>query len=351
MVKNLEQYLSDLDFDLPENQEAPAALGSAERVFVEKYLGLDALPSIPRIDPPAAATAQILLKPRPVLPVIEVAPDPGPYSPDPPPAAVDEPESEVAPSAKQLAEPAPVRQARLAQEGARAQAALAPELPVIEVVAQAESIEISTPTAPASQPVVTTAEETAPIASAGSAAAVTTAERTAQVASPVAAPESTEEIPQLPSLRDLARDRDEIQVVSFFVAGQLFLLPVGGIQEVLRHMELVKVPKAPEYVAGVINLRGHITPLVHLSALVTNSQDSEYDDSKFVIIYGADDSRLGLIIDRISSMHMLPQDKIIWNVESKVGDAAECLAALANLDGRVCGIVAPDIIFQKMFAS
>ena len=46
----------------------------------------------------------------------------------------------------------------------------------------------------------------------------------------------------------------------------------------------------------------------------------------------------------------MPQKKIIWNAEAKLGDAAEFLCAIADLDDKVCGIVAPENIAQKILA-
>lgn len=145
-------------------------------------------------------------------------------------------------------------------------------------------------------------------------------------------------------LKERLKAEAEVLVVSFFISDQTFLLPVIGIREVLRHMELIKVPHAPAYVAGAINLRGRVTPIVHLSALLTNGSVEPYDERKFIIIAGTDALQLGLIIDKVSSMHLVPQNKIIWNPESKLADAAEFLNAIVTLDDRVCGMVSPEMI-------
>lgn len=163
---------------------------------------------------------------------------------------------------------------------------------------------------------------------------------------PVIAEKPTQKV----TMKDILKQQEIIQMVSFYVEGQLFLLPVAGIQEVLRHQELVKVPLAPPFVAGAINLRGRVTPLVYLSALLTNSGNLNYGPNNFIIICGTDQMQIGLIIDKVSSMHMLPKDKIIWNLEASIGDRGENLCALADLDDKVCGIVAPDMIVQKILS-
>ncbi len=51
MVKSLEQYLSDLNFSPPEKSSTYKDLSAGEKVFIEKYLGMDALENIPVVDP------------------------------------------------------------------------------------------------------------------------------------------------------------------------------------------------------------------------------------------------------------------------------------------------------------
>lgn len=153
-----------------------------------------------------------------------------------------------------------------------------------------------------------------------------------------------------PTLRERLQGEARVQMVSFYVQDQLFLLPVAVIQEVLRHIELVKVPMAPSFVAGVVNLRGRVTPLILLAGLLT-LKGGEYTERSSIIVCGADLLLLGLIVDKVHTMHMVEQEKILWNVESKLGESADFLCGVADLDDHVCGIVAPELITQRLLAS
>ncbi|MDE7240810.1 chemotaxis protein CheW [Desulfovibrio sp.] len=171
---------------------------------------------------------------------------------------------------------------------------------------------------------------------------------------PALSPEGTKLAAQkqalAPTLRERLQGEARVQMVSFYVQDQLFLLPVAGIQEVLRHIELVKVPMAPSFVAGVINLRGRVTPLILLAGLLTLT-GGEYTERSSIIVCGADMLQLGLIVDRVHTMHMVEQEKILWNVESKLGESADFLCGVVDLDDHVCGIVAPEMITQRLLAS
>ena len=149
-------------------------------------------------------------------------------------------------------------------------------------------------------------------------------------------------------LKNLLRTQARIQMVSFFVRDQIFLLPVAAIHEVLRHLPLIRLPLAPPYVAGVVNLRGRVTPLLHLDALLTNEQHYRYTPQNFIIVCAGDQMQLGLIVDKVHTMYMIEQNKITWNAEVQLGASAEFLCGIADIDDRVCGIVAPDMIVQKL---
>ncbi len=356
MLKSLEDYLSGLSFEPPEMQGSKRELDAGERAFVEKYLGQDTLERM------------AIQNPEPV-PLPELAPSEIPAGRDWKPAqeiVVATPVLQIAPEAKmaptivvapekpaiEIATSAPVeaQALRVAPE----KIAETIEAPVLtETAAEAP---VAAQTGAKADTAVEAAQETLQEAAVETELAVKVAQESVQETRTIAETELRPEsavvatAPAEQSEREKLRQAAQIQVVSFFVAGQIFLLPVIGIQEVLRHMELVKVPQAPEFIAGAINLRGTVMPLVHLSALLTNSSSWTYDERSFIIVTGDPEMQMGLIIDKVSSMHMIPQQKIIWNVESRLGEAGEFLNALVDLDDRVCGLIAPEIIKQKLFS-
>lgn len=151
-----------------------------------------------------------------------------------------------------------------------------------------------------------------------------------------------------PSLRVRLAAEEQVQMVSFYVREQIFLLPVPVIVEVLRHMPLTRLPMAPPFIAGVVNLRGKVTPLLHLDTLLTTEQEKRYTDRSFIIVCGTDEMQLGLIIDKVHTMYMVPQKDINWNVEAQLGAGAEFLCGLANINDRLHGIIDPEMIVEKL---
>lgn len=404
MLKSPEEYLSALEFDSGDHAAGKPELSAGERAFVEKYLGqaaleqlpevtpepepllmpdpaprLQVLPALPPTRPHMPPALQIVVAPASVsLEVVE--PSPSPDAPVPDTTIVEEtPDLPVDQAACTDTIPAPVAEA--VQTSGADEADVAAGVRAQEVTATAtERIAVATDEVSVAEDATATPAKIATDATTAAtvetvadkdqvtdlpeetAVSLTDALETSASPADLAAPTELRDdvacadymAPTLSSqagvartevlLKDKLRQQAEVQLVSFFVSGQIFLLPVEGIQEVLRHMELIKVPQAPDFVAGVINLRGHVTPVVYLSALLTNDEVRPYDRDNFIIITGTEQLRLGLIIDKVSSMHMVPQNKFIWNPESKLADAAEFLNAIVDLDDRVCGMVAPEAI-------
>ena len=151
-----------------------------------------------------------------------------------------------------------------------------------------------------------------------------------------------------PSLRTRLAAQEQVQMVSFYIREQVFLRPVSVIVEVLRYMPLTRLPMAPPFIAGVVNLRGKVTPLLHLDALLTTDQTMRYTEKSFIIVCGTDDMQLGLIIDKVHTMYMVSKDSISWNIEAQLGEGADFLCGLANIGERLHGIIDPELIVDKL---
>lgn len=152
--------------------------------------------------------------------------------------------------------------------------------------------------------------------------------------------------PEAEDQRQLLFSSTEIQLVAVRIAGTSFLLPIMAISEVLRHMPLALLPRAPRHVAGVINLRGRLTPLVHLCMLVSSDATPRYNADSLVVVCPCDDIQIGLIIDKVENIYTVQQQDLNWNPETHFGEAAECLYALARIGEHLYGILAPERIGQ-----
>ncbi len=95
------------------------------------------------------------------------------------------------------------------------------------------------------------------------------------------------------------------QLVTFRLGEEQFGVPIGAVQEVVRLPEVTPVPQAPEFVEGVINLRGRIVPVLDLGRRF-RLPDRPRTRQTRVLIVEADGRLVGLIVDGVSSVVRLP---------------------------------------------
>jgi len=145
-------------------------------------------------------------------------------------------------------------------------------------------------------------------------------------------------------------DEEQIQMVSFVVDSQIYTIPIIAVQEVIRFMEPTLLPMAPPFVAGVINLRGRVTPLLHLDQLVTTSSRHR-NEEQFIIVCIRKGLQVGLAIDRVHSMYFVKQSKIIWNIEAQIGSSADYLCGIVDIDDKIFGIISVDMIIDHVLES
>jgi purine-binding chemotaxis protein CheW len=165
--------------------------------------------------------------------------------------------------------------------------------------------------------------------------------------SPEAAPDLHQEMGREQPLEDMLRAAQELQMVGFFLGEQEFTVPTVAVQEVIRAMPVSKLPTAPPMVAGVINLRGKVTPLVHLRDLLEVGTPRLGED-KFIIVCRRQGLQLGMIIERVHTMYRVRQSEIDWGIEAHLGINVDFVAGLLKLREQLVSIVSVDRIIASI---
>lgn len=102
----------------------------------------------------------------------------------------------------------------------------------------------------------------------------------------------------------------EIQVVAFMVGKEEFCLDISKVREIKEMMPITRVPNSPDFVEGVINLRGQITTVVNLKKLLGYYDSDEDLSKKKIIIAEVRDEIIGIIVDSVSDVITLTEDQI-----------------------------------------
>mgnify|MGYP001581901335 CR=1 FL=1 len=100
-----------------------------------------------------------------------------------------------------------------------------------------------------------------------------------------------------------------LQMVGFKVDREFFGVPIEKVKEIVRVPEITHVPDAPEFVEGVINLRGKIVPVVDMRKRL-GVKSSEHSRASRVLILDMEKGVVGLIVDSASEILKISDEAI-----------------------------------------
>jgi purine-binding chemotaxis protein CheW len=127
---------------------------------------------------------------------------------------------------------------------------------------------------------------------------------------------------------------DELQLVSFTIGSEEFGVDILKVQEINRTVEITRVPQAPHYVEGVINLRGKVIPIIDLRKRF-GLELKEHDKNTRIVVVDIDGNVMGMIVDSVSEVLRLPADTIEPPPELVTGINAEYIKGVAKLEDRL----------------
>jgi len=100
-----------------------------------------------------------------------------------------------------------------------------------------------------------------------------------------------------------------IQLVSFRLGQEEFGVDILKVQEINRMVEITKVPQAPHYCEGVINLRGKVIPVINLRKKF-GLEELEWDKTTRILVCDIDGNVIGVIVDSVEEVIKIPQSTI-----------------------------------------
>ena len=105
-------------------------------------------------------------------------------------------------------------------------------------------------------------------------------------------------------------DQDELlQFSSFYLDDTLCGIEIEKVQEINDDLSITRVPLSPDYVMGIMNLRGQIVTIINLSMKIGFTPSVVTPKSRIVII-NSKDEQIGLLVDEITEVVTAPRKEI-----------------------------------------
>ncbi len=104
-------------------------------------------------------------------------------------------------------------------------------------------------------------------------------------------------------------DENVIQLVVFKLGREDYGISILQVQEIKRIMDITRVPNSPDYIKGVINLRGSVLPVIDLKNRLALPPSDDTDDTRIIIVK-VEEIVVGLIVDGVSEVTSISGDNI-----------------------------------------
>jgi purine-binding chemotaxis protein CheW len=140
-------------------------------------------------------------------------------------------------------------------------------------------------------------------------------------------------------------DDGTLQVVCFRVGDGTYALDIMRIKEIIRPVPITKVPLAPPFVEGIIELRGAFLPLVDLRKRFDLPAGPADRDSKYIIV-GIDGRIVGLLVDAVADRRRVPTAEISDPPAIAVGGRSRFFAGVVKSEGDVLVLLDLDAILS-----
>lgn len=138
-------------------------------------------------------------------------------------------------------------------------------------------------------------------------------------------------------MNGVAADRavqDQAQLVVFQLAGEFYAVDIHQVREIIRVPEVTRVPRTPDFVEGVINLRGSVIPIIDLRKRF-GMDAADANDEQRIVVVELEDKTLGVIVDAVTEVLRIERDKIEPPSPYIVSVDTQYITGIARLEERL----------------
>lgn len=127
---------------------------------------------------------------------------------------------------------------------------------------------------------------------------------------------------------------DHQEFLTFTLGDEEYGVDILKVQEIRGYDTVTALPDAPEFIKGVINLRGTIVPVLDLR-LKFNLSKAEYNDFTVMIILNIAERVVGIVVDGVSDVIDLPEEAI--RPAPEIGASVDCqyITGIGTIDKRM----------------
>ena len=140
-------------------------------------------------------------------------------------------------------------------------------------------------------------------------------------------------------------DERSTQVVSFRLANEEYAVDIMRVQEIILIGQITEVPNVPEYVRGLINLRGHVIPVVDLRVRFRLGVADATEDTR-IIVLNLSSKTVGVIVDGVDEVLRFSDDQVEPVSGGFTGVGSEYVRGLVKLENKLLILLNMDEVLR-----
>lgn len=136
------------------------------------------------------------------------------------------------------------------------------------------------------------------------------------------------------------------QLVTFKIENEEYGIEILKVQEIIRMVEITKVPNANNYIEGIINLRGNVIPIINLRKRLNINTKDQTNQTRIIVI-NLEKSVVGFIVDSVSEVLRISNDIIENAPESINTEQAQYIKGVGKLEDRLLILLDLEKLFNN----
>ncbi|MDP4175141.1 MAG: chemotaxis protein CheW [Bacteroidota bacterium] len=137
-----------------------------------------------------------------------------------------------------------------------------------------------------------------------------------------------------------------LQLVSFAIGKEEFGVNILKVQEIIRMIDITQVPNSPDYVDGVINLRGRVIPVISLRIKLGLPRLEHSRDTRIIVV-DLNGKTIGFIVDSVSEVLRIPRNITEAPPAIASGMNADYITSIARLEDKLLILLDLERILQS----
>jgi purine-binding chemotaxis protein CheW len=125
-----------------------------------------------------------------------------------------------------------------------------------------------------------------------------------------------------------------LQVVTFALGSEEYGVDIAQVQEINRMVTITHVPRAPQFMEGVINLRGQLIPIIDLRTRF-GMERSERTKNTRIVVTEIGNKRVGMVVDSVSEVLRIPVEQIENAPDLVAGVDTEYIRGVGKMGDRL----------------